>query len=177
MTEHESEHSDEEAFADLPLKMQSALRDAFRPTQPIEAKVDQAILSQAREHFKQTKETVVDRKSSSYVLPALISFATVAAALFLVASLTINKGIDARQSQTARSTDKLDPNGTQLAREDLDRNGRVDILDAFLLARQLEQGDVNNAVWDLNRDGKVDQIDVQHAAALAVRLNNTTTKG
>ena len=176
MTEHNSEHPDEETFADLPLKMQSALRDAFRSTEPIDTEIDQSILLQAREHLEQTGKIHVTQESQSWSRGVWISIATVAAALFLVASLTMfRNGSDQSGPSSmgiARST-----NGAELAREDLDGNGRVDILDAFLLARQLEQGEVNNPAWDLNGDGKVDQMDVQQAAMFAVRLNNGSTKG
>ena len=53
-------------------------------------------------------------------------------------------------------------------RADLDRNGRVDILDAFSLARSLQRGAVNGP--DLNGDGVVNRADVDIIAAQAVKL-------
>jgi hypothetical protein len=47
---------------------------------------------------------------------------------------------------------------------DLDGSGRVDILDAYALARQLPNG------RDVNGDGKVDQADVDAIAKVAVDL-------
>ena len=55
-------------------------------------------------------------------------------------------------------------------REDLNRDGRVDILDAFQLARQLQSGNDPGAGSDLNSDGEVDRRDVEIIAAQAVRL-------
>jgi hypothetical protein len=55
-------------------------------------------------------------------------------------------------------------------RQDLDGNGRVDILDAFWLARKLDKGASQAAAWDINGDGKVDQADVDSIAASAVRV-------
>jgi len=176
MTQHDSEHSGEEAD-DLPLKMRAALRDAFRSKAPIDAEVDRAILAQAGEHLDKnlskreaiqvTKDTGVSRKT-------WLSLAVVAAALLLVANLTIFRGNSDQPGPTPLAIVRSS-NG-ELAREDLDGNGRVDILDAFLLARKLEEGIANDA-WDLNQDGKVDQVDVQHAAMLAVRLQTSSTKG
>ncbi|MHC4768661.1 MAG: dockerin type I domain-containing protein [Planctomycetota bacterium] len=52
---------------------------------------------------------------------------------------------------------------------DLDRSGRVTILDAFALARQLDSGRSPSA-GDLNGDGLIDRADVDAIAMLAVRL-------
>ncbi len=52
---------------------------------------------------------------------------------------------------------------------DVDRSGRVDIVDALLLARAVEAGRAPSAL-DLDRDGDVDQGDVDRVAALAVQL-------
>ena len=56
------------------------------------------------------------------------------------------------------------------AREDLNHDGRVDILDAFALARQLKAGPVPGPGRDINGDGVVDERDVETIAAQAVRL-------
>ncbi len=52
---------------------------------------------------------------------------------------------------------------------DLDRSGRVTILDAFALARQLDSGS-SPAASDFNGDGLIDRGDVDAIAMLAVRL-------
>ena len=52
---------------------------------------------------------------------------------------------------------------------DLDRSGRVTILDAFALARQLDAGGVMVA-GDFNGDGLIDRADVDAIAMAAVRL-------
>ena len=58
---------------------------------------------------------------------------------------------------------------TDLARQDLNRDGQVDILDAFQLARELQAG-ARPAAPDLNGDGVVDRRDVELIAAHAVKL-------
>ena len=55
-------------------------------------------------------------------------------------------------------------------REDIDRNGRVDVLDAFTLARSIEAPDGVKKEWDLNGDGVVDRRDVDTVALAAVSL-------
>jgi hypothetical protein len=48
---------------------------------------------------------------------------------------------------------------------------RVDILDAFMLARQLKAGPVHEPRWDINHDGVVDERDVRAIAIEVVRLD------
>ena len=57
------------------------------------------------------------------------------------------------------------------AATDIDRNGCVDILDAFKLARHIESAEVREAKWDINGDGLVDRADVDVVAFAAVRLD------
>ncbi len=56
--------------------------------------------------------------------------------------------------------------------EDVDRNGRVDILDAFTLARNIEADRASNQ-HDLNTDGVVNQADVDTIALAAVSLKGS----
>ena len=67
--------------------------------------------------------------------------------------------------------------GTKLAihpgsvlREDLTGDGKVDVLDAFFLARQIKNGGPLDLKWDVNGDGVVDQRDVDWIASKAVSL-------
>ncbi len=54
---------------------------------------------------------------------------------------------------------------------DIDLNGRVDILDAFKLARHIESDARPDARWDINGDGLVNRTDVDNVARAAVRLD------
>jgi hypothetical protein len=54
--------------------------------------------------------------------------------------------------------------------EDLNRDGRIDILDAFALARQVEHGEKPGRQLDLNGDGMIDRRDAELIAAHAVSL-------
>ncbi len=60
------------------------------------------------------------------------------------------------------------------AKEDFDRNGQVDILDAFALARRIKASDEYKGEWDINRDGLVNQKDVDMIAMAAVSLKRRT---
>jgi hypothetical protein len=54
---------------------------------------------------------------------------------------------------------------------DVNRDGRVDILDALVVARALADGGKLDASWDMNHDGVVDQKDVDWIAATAVNVS------
>ena len=54
--------------------------------------------------------------------------------------------------------------------EDIDANGRVDIVDALVLARRVVDREPLPTRWDFNRDGRVDRSDADVVAILAVRL-------
>jgi hypothetical protein len=59
------------------------------------------------------------------------------------------------------------------AREDLNRDGLIDIRDAFQLARELESGRAQAPALDFNGDGAVDRADADAIAAEAVSLART----
>jgi predicted anti-sigma-YlaC factor YlaD len=62
------------------------------------------------------------------------------------------------------------PAADRIARgDDVNGDGRLDVLDAFALARAVESGTARPA-WDVNRDGAVDGRDVDAVAAAAVAL-------
>ncbi len=58
--------------------------------------------------------------------------------------------------------------------QDIDRNGRVDILDALVLARRIDASAPLERSWDFNGDGTVDRLDVDRVAHAAVRLERGT---
>ena len=57
-----------------------------------------------------------------------------------------------------------------IAREDINHDGRVDILDAFALAHELQGKARLTSKMDLNGDGVVDERDVELIARNAVKL-------
>jgi len=56
------------------------------------------------------------------------------------------------------------------AREDVNRDNTVDILDAFALARQIEGAQVVPAAYDFNNDGIIDRAEVDWVARVSVKL-------
>ena len=57
-----------------------------------------------------------------------------------------------------------------IAREDINRDGQVDILDAMALAKALEHP-AGSPAYDQNGDGKLNEADVQAVALVAVRMD------
>lgn len=50
------------------------------------------------------------------------------------------------------------------------RKGRPDIVDAYLLAARLNSGQPVDASWDVNGDGKIDELDVEEIARRSVSI-------
>lgn len=60
---------------------------------------------------------------------------------------------------------------------DLDRDGRITILDAFALARSLDAGQPTRPGWDRNGDGVVNRSDADAIALAAVSLDHFGNRG
>ena len=54
---------------------------------------------------------------------------------------------------------------------DINNDGRVDILDAFVVARGIAHHEQLPAAWDVNGDGVIDQKDVDLLAQMAVTVS------
>jgi hypothetical protein len=149
---------DNQAYPDeaqeAPPKLVAALRGL--PSDPlfIPPTADEAILRAARKHLEKPSEA---RVGWFRLMPWV---AAGAAAILLVAAIP----------QFFRKAAPEPARVAAFARGDLNHDGRVDILDAFALARQLEQGGARNLQLDVNGDGVVDERDVTALAARAVKL-------
>lgn len=68
----------------------------------------------------------------------------------------------------------LPPSGERVA-QDVDGDGKVDIVDALVLAQRVQGGRSQNPIFDFNGDGQVDAGDVRQIVARAVALNTGGT--
>ena len=59
----------------------------------------------------------------------------------------------------------------RFALEDVNHDGKIDILDAFALARQVKQGSFSDKKLDLNGDRVIDEKDAATIAAHVVKLD------
>ena len=126
-------------------RLAKALRDASeRKRIFVPPTLDEAILKEAREHFEPKKKTS---------RPLWLRWLEPALAVIILCGIFL----------------LLQP-PKKYAREDLNRDGRIDILDALTLAKAIE-AKAGREDFDQNGDGKLDEGDVLAAAHAAVRLD------
>jgi hypothetical protein len=152
MRDHNQHHQDDELEA--PPQLVSALKRLPREAVFIPTTADEAVLQAARRYLARPEES---RPGWLWFLPWV---AAAAAAILLLAA------IPQFFKQPAPGLGRE----SAFARGDLNQDGRVDILDAFALARQLKVNGARNLQLDVNGDGIVDERDVAALAARAVKL-------
>ena len=144
---------DQRETLEAPPKLVSALQRLPKERVFIPPTADEAVLRAARRHLNPPADL---RPGWFRFMP----WVTAAAVILLLAALP----------QFFKQPVPGPARDSTFARGDLNHDGRVDILDAFALARQLKLGGTRNPQLDLNGDGMVDERDVAGLAARAVRL-------
>lgn len=153
-------HFDNDPDLTVAPRFSEDLGQLFAPDRPIPASVDRAVAEAARRHLPQPRPRIWKLR---WAAPA-----AAAAAILVGISLWWFNG--SSTPQTAREA-RLQAVAASLPKADIDRNGTVDILDAFTLARHIESKQPVDKVWDFNGDGLIDRRDVDTVALAAVRLN------
>lgn len=144
-------------------RLGEALRGLEKERILVPAEVDEAILSEIRERFKPS--TADDSGEEAEVVqtvdPGELVFHTNPAAIKIDPRvkrwhqwlpLAASLAIAALFLYFARV------NSPTLA-GDVNRDGALDVVDAFLLAERVQSGGETIRAWDLNRDGRVDALD------------------
>jgi len=134
------------------------LRALYQPAGSVPPEVDKAILDQARRRLAKPRPLILRIRWAGGIAAAA---AVVAIGVFLYTGTGPNNhpsSIIHHQSAAEQ-------------RVDIDGNGRVDILDAFRLAKGIESRGPTAAGWDINADGRLDREDVDAVAFAAVRLD------
>ncbi len=149
-----TEHPVGQSRSSIPQPLSDDLGALYGPGVPVPPELDEAVVDLARRRL-------AGRRRSRMVLRLARVGAAAAAAIALAVWVVLPEerevGPPAREAVAVR--------------EDIDRNGAVDILDAFTLARHIEAaGDLRDD-WDINGDGHVDRADVNAIAMTAVRLD------
>jgi hypothetical protein len=156
----------DEIGQELPDAVKAALRKRFGPVPDVPSSIDQAILADARRHFEQhgpaALRSTKRRRVSVWKWTAIGS--TVAAACVFFFAMTPRQP---NQAVNIAATSDAPVPGEKLT-SDVDRNGRVDILDAFAMARDMRHG--RSGFRDINHDGLFDQLDIDMVAREAVKL-------
>jgi len=154
------------------LKASKPLRDdlaaLFATDVPVPPALDAAVLASARGHLMPRRRTRVVLRWAV----AAAGAAAAAALLFVLALGPIRHAPEPVAMLPAPEVAKA------LAPEkaDINHDGRVDVLDALALARELESKGPSKAEWDITGDGVVDRRDVDSIAQAVVRLERGTVQ-
>jgi hypothetical protein len=136
-------------------EFKAGLGNLFKPQHSVPPEVDRAVLDRAGRKLirPQRRHNIIRR---------IGIVAATAAVIILAFSLDLSRksGQGVRESYFAETKSA-----------DIDHSGRVDILDAFKLARQIESATDIDTSFDMNGDGLVDRGDVEFIAKAAVRLD------
>lgn len=144
------------AGPEIPEPLRRDLLSLHRAGIEVPGEVDEAVLSAARSRLGSGARW---RRSQRWAA-GLAAAACLALAFLLW---------DVRETGDGERWDDSRESSVRFVKEDIDRSGRVDILDAFLLAYRIkeERADVS---WDFNGDGEVNRGDVDLLAHAAVRV-------
>ena len=148
------EQQPDEAGLNAPPKLVAALKRSQAQPIFIPRAVDDRVLRAAEQHFHMPAPP-------RFNWLRLIRWGTAAAAIAILALLA---------GQILRRPPATPLTESSVPREDINHDGRVDILDAFALARRLQHEERPGPALDINGDGIVDERDVTALAAKAVEL-------
>ncbi len=156
MTEHNQQFDDMEGHVSDRLRQD--LRGLFKPPGTVPARTDKVILDHARRQLAKPRHIIICLRWAA---------GAAAAAAVIALGVILYQGPASHNHQSSITNQR----SVAAGRADIDGNGRVDILDAFRLARSIEARGPVNPQWDLNGDGRVDKDDVDLIASAAVRLD------
>lgn len=135
-------------------KLKAALAELERPRPAVPPALDRQILADARRAFGARRQR--------WVMIQRIGAGLAAAAVLVIAVRLFLPGL-----HPAVAPPQQRPQLAQAA--DINHDGRVDILDAYIVARHIARHEPLDPAWDINGDGVVDQIDVDLIAHMAVQ--------
>lgn len=146
--------------------------------------VDRAVLADARQHLRSVRTIRSAGSIRRRIRWVAVSLSSVAALVLIIAfqqqpprqaaqpaaPMMKLAGASAEAEQMSQVADAAGSSSSQ----DLNNDGRVDILDAFALARMIEHQPSNDVRWDFNQDGGLNQGDVDLIAMNAVMISYLT---
>lgn len=156
-TEHFDENYDSQALGNLA----GDLKGLFESSSLVPGEVDRAVLDRARQKLT--------RRPRRLSWPRWAAAGAAAAVIFL--AVLLQTDFSPMPERTSKSVAPLLEAAAASLPRDIDLNGRVDILDAFKLARHVESAKAVETKWDFNGDGLVNRKDVENIAFAAVRLD------
>lgn len=142
----------------MPERLAEDVKALLEPQFSVPPEVDRAVLDRAGRHFA-GRQSVKTRRRFRRVVPWKVAAAAAVVILAFSLNLTDTPQPDVHYAAVFKS-----------GATDFDGNGRVDILDAFKLARQIELASGTEANLDINGDGLINRDDVDMVALAAVSL-------
>ncbi|HWY75080.1 MAG TPA: dockerin type I repeat-containing protein [Verrucomicrobiae bacterium] len=131
-------------------RLVASLRELHKESVLVPSEVDAIVLDRIRPQLAAIRRRHARRRNTT----RLLALAAALAIMGWIVNLALNPMRGVRATAT----------------EDLNHDGKVDILDAFQLARDIKSGNTIPARLDLNGDGRVDAADVALIARKAVSL-------
>jgi hypothetical protein len=147
----------EDGDISLPPALNRALENLVAPPGGVDTAMDGIIRAAAAHHFAWKRRVL------------FVAAAASAAALLLAAAWAAWPAAVRHETPPAVTAAMAGP-----LPGDLNNDGRIDILDAFLLAKRIESKAGLGAEADIDLDGVVDSKDVDALAMLAVRVDGGT---
>jgi len=136
-----------------PPRLRTGLMSVFGSAPAIGPNLDEQILNAVRQDS-------IRRNRMRWVIRYAIGSVAAAAAVILIVIKTTHHDQPAVNHLTAAVATS----------EDVNHDGKLDILDAFLVARKVAAHEPLTKEWDFNHDGIVDSKDVDVVAFAAVKL-------
>ncbi len=169
---NKNRHFDEDLDLKVSPKLSEDLNTLFKPQFSVPPEVDRAIIDKAQQQL-------IPKHWRHRIFHHISIWRVAAAAAVIIFAFSLN--LTQKPGPTTTSSFIVEAQAV-----DIDENGRVDILDAFKLARHIESADrtktnlspvsstgqaLRKQEWDINGDGLVDRNDVDLVALSAVRLD------
>jgi hypothetical protein len=171
--------SQPEQESEAPVKLVTDLKDLHKEHIFVPPKVDQSILNAAREQLEETSREPAEQETAGQPwIPQWAPWAAAASLMFLLfltlpgekhTSPPALAEASVSAEEVAPKQKPLSP-AAMISRKDINKDGQVDILDAFMLASRIQTGAIEEN-WDINGDGQVNQADVEEISAFAVKLD------
>jgi hypothetical protein len=139
-------------------RLRRDLQALYQPAGSVPPEVDRAILDQAHRRLARPRRTIQRIRWAGGIA---------AAAAMIALGVFLHPGTDSNNHPLSI----IHHQAAAEQRVDIDGNGRVDILDAFRLAKHVQSRGPTAAEWDVNGDGRVDRDDVDAVAWAAVRVS------
>ena len=158
---HENKNHDNEQKFEVSDKFAHDLKKLYKASETVPPEIDRAILNKA-------SQKLAWPRSVTRILRWIGPVAAAAAIIIFVSVSNVTK-------QSANAPGQLATNVRMDAvasiSTDFDNSGKVNILDAFKLAKLIQSEKSVDKKWDINGDGLVDESDVDEIAIVAVSLN------